>query len=116
MRNSAPERVRRPAVEPGSRGIVGVDAEAFCGTLGHRLRLNGGAVGSELPQGHEDIGGNRGFSLLEPCSPTSIVLFVLVSLGVIGLLDNILSRTRRQQHENPARPGDEPRGSDGDGI
>lgn len=52
--------------------------------------------------------------LVEPGSPTSIVLFVLVSLGVIGLVATILVRTRRRQRENPPRSADEPRGPEAD--
>ncbi|MGQ1797419.1 hypothetical protein ACT4S5_09815 [Kocuria oceani] len=54
--------------------------------------------------------------LVEPGSPASIVLFVLVSLGVIGLVVTILLRTRRQQRDVPPRPRGEDRepGADGD--
>lgn len=54
-------------------------------------------------------------SLVEPGSPASIVLFVLVSLGVIGLVVTLLIRTRRRQREDPPRTGNEPRGSEDDG-
>lgn len=54
-------------------------------------------------------------SLVEPGSPTSIALFVLVSLGIIGLVVTILIRTRRRQRENPPRTTDEPRGPEADG-
>ncbi|MGQ1836850.1 hypothetical protein ACT4S2_00130 [Kocuria turfanensis] len=54
--------------------------------------------------------------LVEPGSPASIVLFVLVSLGVIGLVVTILLRTRRRQRDVPPRPRGEDRdtGADGD--
>ncbi|MFI7583143.1 hypothetical protein ACH9DO_05045 [Kocuria sp. M1N1S27] len=54
--------------------------------------------------------------LVEPGSPASIVLFVLVSLVVVGLVASILVRTRRRQREHPPRSADEPRGPEaGDG-
>ncbi|GEO95702.1 hypothetical protein [Kocuria turfanensis] len=54
--------------------------------------------------------------LVEPGSPASIVLFALVSLGVIGLVVTILLRTRRRQRDVPPRPRGEDRdpGADGD--
>ncbi|MUN63836.1 hypothetical protein GMA12_11930 [Kocuria sediminis] len=54
--------------------------------------------------------------LVEPGSPTSIVLFVLVSLGVIGLVVTILLRTRRRQHDVPPSPRGEDRDPDADGA
>lgn len=53
-------------------------------------------------------------SLVEPGSPTSIALFVLVSLGVIGLVVTIVIRTRRRQREDPTRSADRPRGPEVD--
>ncbi|MFI7481613.1 hypothetical protein ACH9EU_04265 [Kocuria sp. M1R5S2] len=49
-------------------------------------------------------------SLVEPGSATSVVLFVLVTLAVVGAVVTIIVRTRRQQHGDQPGPGDDDRG------